>query len=116
MAQFEPTPYALRVELSIKVTRDDSGETVLLLSGALDLVSKQEVIDIGLRELDRAGCRRLVLNMGGIGFIDSTGLSALIILDNEAQSSDATVVIQEPSARVDRLLEISGLRDRFVRE
>lgn len=100
----------------MKASREDNGDTVLLLSGAVDLVSKEELVAVGLRELDRAGCRRLVLEMSGVGFMDSSGLSALITLDNDAQARDAQVVIREPSNRVDRLLEISGLRDRFVRD
>lgn len=104
------------MELSSQVTRDDSGDTVVHLSGAVDLVSKENLVTLGLRELDRAGCRRLVLEMSGIGFMDSTGLSALITLDNDAQSRGANFVIRNPSSRVDQLLEISGLKERFVRD
>ena len=103
------------MEMSIEVSRDDSGDTVLSVVGAVDLVSKDELIEVGLRELDRAGCRRLVLDMAGVSFMDSSGLSVLVALDNEAQPRDAEIVVREPSHRVERLLALTGMRQRFLR-
>ena len=103
------------MEMSIEVSRDDAGDTVLSVAGSVDLVSRDELIEVGLRELDRAGCRRLVLDMAGVSFMDSSGLSVLVTLDNEAQPRDVEIVVREPSQRVERLLALTGMRRRFLR-
>ena len=104
------------VELAITVAREDSGEVVLALNGAVDLVSRADLVETALRELDRAGCRHLVLDMSGVSFIDSTGLGTLITLGNEAEAREAEFSVREPSARVERLLSMTGLQDKFVRD
>lgn len=104
------------MELDITVAREDSGEVVLALKGAVDLVSRADLVETALRELDRAGCEHLVLDMSGVSFIDSTGLGTLITLANEAETREAAFSVREPSSRVERLLSMTGLEEKFVRD
>ena len=102
------------MDLDIAVDRDGSGEVVLVLTGSVDLVSRGDLGEVALRELERSGCTHLVLDMAGVSFIDSTGLGTLITLSNEAESRQARFSVRDPSVRVERLLSMTGLQERFA--
>jgi anti-sigma B factor antagonist len=106
--------YDAAVELDLQVTRTDAGEAVVAVRGAVDLVSKDELLDVALREFERAGIHLVVLDMSGVEFIDSSGLGALVTLDNEATGRGARFLVRDPSARVERILALTGLLDRLV--
>lgn len=99
--------------MDIQVTRDDAGEAVLAVSGSIDLASKEALLETGLREMDRAGCRRLVLDLSQVGFIDSSGIGVLITLENDGRSRGIELSLREPSHRVTRVLALTGLGSRF---
>jgi anti-sigma B factor antagonist len=107
-------PYDSGVELSIAVTRTEAGRSVLRLDGSVDLVSKDEFVDAGRAELQRPGCAQLAIDLSAVTFMDSSGLGALVTLDNEAESRQVGFAVLNPSERVDRLLTLTGLRQRYV--
>lgn len=83
-------------------------ETVLVAAeGELD-VSSAGQLDAQLRELREAGFKRIVLDLRGVSFVDSSGLRT--ILDAHAASRTASVdfaLIQGPMP-VRRLFELTG--------
>jgi anti-sigma B factor antagonist len=52
---------------------------------------------------------RLVLDLRGLSFIDSTGLHLLVALDRRAQHDGFVLTLVAPTAPVDRAIELSGL-------
>jgi anti-anti-sigma factor len=56
-----------------------------------------------------------VVDLEGVTFMDSTGLGVLIELAGDADDDGATFAVENPSRSVQRLLEISGLAERFIR-
>lgn len=89
---------------------------LLTLVGSVDLVSKDELISTGQRALEGGGCTQLTLDLAGVTFMDSSGLGALITLDNDAETRQTAFAVRNPSARVERLLTLTGLADRYLRQ
>lgn len=53
------------------------------------------------------------LDVGDVGFIDSSGLRVIIGAHQAAESSNRKLLIERPSKSVARILEISGLSDHL---
>jgi anti-sigma B factor antagonist len=51
----------------------------------------------------------VVVDVGGIDFIDSSGLRLIVEAHQRAEGADRRLVMRRPSASVTRLFEISGL-------
>ena len=91
----------------------DVQDGVISLSGDLDAHTAPR-LDEAITEVMRSGADPIVLQMAGVGFVDSSGLRSMIRARNEG--GDRSVVIQSPSAATIRLLEITGMTDHFVIE
>lgn len=68
-------------------------------------------LEVALAELDPG--RDVVLDLGAVGFIDSSGLRVLVAGHQRFVGSDSRLVLRSPSAAVLRLLEIAGLSGEF---
>lgn len=86
-------------------------DTLLLrLTGEMDHHSAA-----GLRgEADRLICaerpRRVVLELSGIGFMDSSGLGFIMGRYSLARELGATLTVRDPSPATQRILDLAGLR------
>jgi anti-anti-sigma factor len=95
------------VELTITRDSVESGRGALKLVGSIDLVTRKQVIDAGMDVLrDGDG---LTLDLGGVEFMDSVGIGALIELSRAAENLGQRFVVSERSRRVSRVLEATGL-------
>jgi anti-sigma B factor antagonist len=56
--------------------------------------------------------QRLVIDLAGVSFMDSSGLNALVLIRN-ALLPDCTVVIRSPRPRIRHLFTITGLDPLF---
>lgn len=92
----------------------DEGRFTLTLEGDLDMVSKDEFVTASRAALGRPGCQALVVDMAKVTFIDSTGIGGLVEIRREARESDRTLTVANPSSRVLRLLELTGLSSVFL--
>ena len=59
------------------------------------------------------GCKKLVLDLGNIKFIDSTGFGALVTIYNHAKNRESEVVICNISAETMQLIKITKLDQVF---
>jgi len=84
--------------------------TVLRLDGELDLASAPELSAALARTFDDAA-KPVVLDMAGVGFIDSTGVRMLLEAQNLAGRD---LALMAPSRAVTRVLDLTRLRGRFV--
>jgi anti-anti-sigma factor len=57
--------------------------------------------------------KAIELNLGGITFIDSTGLRTLLEAEAAARSNGHALRMTMPSAPVRRIFEVAGFTDRF---
>jgi anti-sigma B factor antagonist len=74
--------------------------------GELDVATVQKLGAI-LEEIKSAG--RLVLDLRGLSFIDSSGLHLLVALNQRAQRHGFQLALVAPAPPVDRAIQVSGL-------
>ena len=90
----------------------DAGVVRIALSGDLD-VSTAPSVEKRLVELEDGGAERVILDLRGLGFIDSTGLSLLINADRRARRAGRRVTIVSGTGAPRRILETTGLKGRL---
>ena len=82
------------------------GDSVVIpVSGELDLKSAS-VVDAAIRDAERTDAGWIVVDLGEVSFVDSTGLSALLLGKN--RSGDRLSCIPSRHEHVARLLELTG--------
>jgi anti-anti-sigma factor len=87
----------------------------LVLDGEIDLAVAEELRAAGTRAVAALSPGvPLELDLGGVTFIDSSGLGALISLRNAAKSAGSSLVLVNISPPIVRLLELTGLRATFT--
>jgi anti-sigma B factor antagonist len=90
-------------------TRTDvvNGDPVVTISGEVDLVTASDLRQaLGEALLISP---RLVVDVGAVTFIDSTGLSALADAHRRAHDAGGALIVRHPSPMLKRLLEITRL-------
>lgn len=100
----DSSPFALSQAL-------EGSTGVLSLSGELDASSAPQV-DQAVDTLVTSGAADLVIDLGEVTFIDSSGLRSLIRARKGLGGGEA-VKLRNPQVGTIRLLEITGLTDQF---
>ena len=100
--------------LRIQVVGTSAAQTEVALAGALD-VAGSEVLLAKLDRLIEAGRHHLVVDVSGVTFCDSSGISALVRSRARAVAMTGSLRLSSPSPAVRRVLEISGLARLFER-
>ena len=98
------------MHVSVLDNLDDS--VVVTVRGHLDLDSAPVLTTTLDQVLDRP-VPRVVVDLSGVEFCDSTGLSAFVVGHNRAPGSGGWVRLAAPSAWLSRLLDTVGLSDRL---
>lgn len=80
--------------------------------GELDLASAP-VLDAQLKELREAGVRRVLLDLRGLLFIDSSGLHVILRCDAEARRDGFSLELVRGSRAVQRVFDVSGVAERL---
>ncbi|MBV9805312.1 MAG: STAS domain-containing protein [Solirubrobacterales bacterium] len=101
-------------ELSINRSDDDRG-VVLALSGELDVVSAPQ-LEQCLKEVLAQPDARVLLDLNGLRFVDSAGVSVLIKAKKDAEASGRAVVLRRPTEQLHRVFSLLGLADWLVYE
>ena len=87
--------------------------TVVHARGEVDLHSASDLSDRLLSAIDN-GRTQLVVDLTEIGFIDSTGLGALVAAHNHATERGVSLHIVCPTERLLKLFRITGLHEVFA--
>jgi anti-sigma B factor antagonist len=97
------------VELGIETsTRGD--DVVLTLAGDIDIHSAPLVRE-RLEELRASGSRSVVVDLGGVNFLDSSALGALVAAHRELNDAGGTLKLAAPRAHVLKVFRITRLSD-----
>src|SRR5437773_813184 len=80
----------------------------VVLTGDLDLDSSADLLAAVVGELD-AGATEVVVDLGGLDFMDSSGLGTLVGCWRRAKDARADLTVVDPSEDVRTILEITGL-------
>ena len=99
-------------QLVIEKTQEDEA-IVLILSGELDLASAP-TLERELREAEAANPSRLVIDLAGLAFMDSTGLQALLRARERANANGHKLSLRRAPHQVQRVFELTKTVDAFT--
>lgn len=97
------------LELRVSSARIGARAHVVAVTGELDLYSAEQV-QRSLAEVIEDDARAVVVDLMGVSFMDSAGLSVLISAANALRSSGGRLVVAADDRRILRVLEITGLQ------
>lgn len=105
-----PLSPQLRVAL-----RDQGGCPVLALVGVIDIATAPILRD-RLLELYEQGEREVVLELGGVSFIDSSGLGVLVAGLKRFGEAGGELRLRSPTHQLGKMLDMTGLSKVVVIE
>jgi len=101
-------------ELSLSTNlRDVDGVTVVDLSGRITLGEGSGKLRDTVREILAKGQKKIILNLGDVGYIDSSGLGELVSSYTTASNQGAKVKLVNLQKKVKDLLQITKLYTVF---
>jgi anti-anti-sigma factor len=104
----------MNLDLTVSVDDEHRSATVHI-TGDLDTATTDEFIDTATRVLDdHRDLRALHLDCAELGFCDSVGLSALLLVQRRTSAADVDLHIDNRPAYFERILELTGILDHLT--
>ncbi len=99
--------------MDFRVSIDEHADaySIVVVRGEVDLHTAPKVqyaIERGSEDVEA-----VVVDMGGVAFIDSTGLSMLMRARESLQKKGASLRLTTPSRAVERIFAVTGFGDYF---
>ena len=94
--------------LVIRSEREASGEHRVALSGEFDLAGAG-AFEAEMLRVEATDAGAIVVDLGGLAFIDSTGLRLLLAAHERSAADSRRLVLRRGSAKVQRVFAITGL-------
>ena len=94
------------------VPQEEEGVQRIVLTGELD-VSTVPAFNKRMSELRHQGFHSMVVDLGGITFMDSTGLSAILVAEMHARMRGQRFSVVEGPPHVNELFRLTGV-DNFL--
>jgi len=104
----------LQPDLSL-TTKKNGSRAVVAVKGDLAAFSARN-LEAEVAHLVAGKTSDVVFDLSGTGFLDSSGLRALLVAEREVMDHGGQITLRAPSEPVQRLLEITGLSDHFPME
>ena len=95
------------------LTVDNDAGGVIVVHGDID-VAGGPILEAAIRSRESQG--PVVIDLGDVYFIDSSGLRSLLGASRRAREVGGTVVLRNVGAEVLRLLQITGTTEHFAIE
>jgi anti-anti-sigma factor len=95
----------MRIDLNF-----EEGVTFLAVTGDVDVATADELRTVGENALTKA-CSTLRIDLGGVTFLDSSGIGALVHIRNSA--THCRLILDNPPPQVRKILDLTGLTDIF---
>lgn len=99
---------AMELDVSSRVGGSGAGVNILRCSGNLDLETVDIFTGVALPLLGTDG-KPLIIDLSGVDFIDSMGLSGLIAALTHAREAELGLDLVVNTERVSRLLSLTGV-------
>lgn len=97
----------------LTITTSVEGDTsVVVVAGEVDASSVDELRSAVVDALSARPA--IVIDLAGVTFMDSSGLGVLTNALNQVDEQGGKLSLRSPSSSVTRLLEITGLAERFL--
>ncbi|SFW79453.1 STAS domain-containing protein [Amycolatopsis australiensis] len=93
-------------------TRTARSGPIVTVGGELDVATAPR-LRAGIAELSLAAGQLLVVELAGVTFCDSSGISALIAARNAAEAASAEIALVGVPSRLARTFALTGLADFF---
>jgi anti-sigma B factor antagonist len=99
--------------MELEILSDPQGDVCnIILKGELDVYSAPRLKQDLNTRID-SGCTKLILNMEGVGFVDSSGLGVLVSALRRAREHDGGVRIVCTKENILKIFRITGLDKVF---
>ena len=105
MPEEDPTPALLQIDVS------PGARTVLALRGDLDPHTAPSLESAIADAAEVDGLEQVVIDLGDVGFLDSSGLRAFVVGRELLAGSGAELLLANASPNARRLLDVTGLSD-----
>jgi anti-sigma B factor antagonist len=102
----------MNAQLKIDARAAGEGTAVLALVGEVDVATAAQVRQAALK-LISDGTRRLIIDLSGTEYLDSSGLGTLVGLLKRIREAGGEMPIAGAQPRVERVFEITGLTQVF---
>jgi anti-sigma B factor antagonist len=100
--------------MPLEITETKTGSTTLLqLKGTMVIGKDPEVVTAKVQSLVEAGETQIILDMGEVAYLDSTGISALIRCHISSTRRGAALKLLHLTKRVYDVLQITRLSSVF---
>ncbi len=102
----------LPVNFSVKTYNHENGTPVVVLGGEVDVYTAPQMKE-QLSSLIQSGAQRIIVDLSGVNYFDSTALGTLIGSLHRIREREGNILIVGASPRVRRVFEITGLDNVF---
>ncbi len=96
------------MSLDVQTRQADNGATVIAPTGRLDVAGAPALKD-AIAEIVSNGPPRVVIDMEGVTFVDSTGLGSVISALKQIRGSQGQLRLAAPNQQVRVVLELTTL-------
>lgn len=93
---------------------DAAGRDVLVVTGDVDLATAHDLVAAAEAWVASGVGGPVRLDLSGVTFLDSTGVSALLEIRRSASNAGNQVIVVGQSSPVDRVLALAGISDLFA--
>lgn len=94
-------------DFDVTVSYEDD-EVLVAVRGEIDLYTGPMLWERVSAALDAAR-PRVVMDIGGVSFMDSTGISVLVMALRRLREDGGVLVVRSPSRTIFKLLELTGV-------
>ena len=101
------------VELKVS-SRNEGDRVIVALSGEIDLYTAPRLQSQLAAALRADHPVRLVVDMSGVDFCDSTGMNVLLAAQRAAREQGGNVELSGPRPAVRKILQVTGLESVFT--
>ena len=98
--------------IQLTVQRPDFDTVHVTLEGSLDLIRAYE-FDEAIRRIERDAPGRVLVDLRGLEFLDTTGLSRLVALRRRCRRTGRRLVLVRGSRAVQRLFQLTAVDEAF---
>lgn len=102
MSKRSTGPERLRIDSSV-----EAGVASIQLAGELDLASAPQ-LEESLRGVETQRPSRIVIDLGGLAFIDSTGLRLLLQANARSVERECELVLRPGDESIQRVFDLTG--------
>ena len=98
---------------SLEICERAPGEVRLLVAGEVDMDVAPSLLDSILCAALSYGGHPITVDLGGVTFMDSAGLAALLEAHRRLLAQDQALVIEGVDGRIRRIMELAGVADHL---